>query len=175
MIATLRRLCAAVTIRAVTARALRANITTLVYAVHDGRVLLLLRRKQPNLGLWSPPGGKLEPGETPLDCAVRELHEETGLDATTAELVAVVSEMDAIRRDTWLTFVVRVGVSSDTPLVGSSEGDPSWVPFGDVASLPAPPADALILAAVLDRTSGVAFLNVRLTDGVLESVTRTQG
>lgn len=46
----------------------------------DGRVLLL-RWKDPVAGrvYWEPPGGGLDPGETPLDAARRELFEETGL------------------------------------------------------------------------------------------------
>jgi ADP-ribose pyrophosphatase YjhB (NUDIX family) len=43
------------------------RITTLVYAFdRDERLLLLQRQREPNRGLWSPPGGKIDPGETPL-------------------------------------------------------------------------------------------------------------
>jgi 8-oxo-dGTP diphosphatase len=44
-----------------------------------GEHLLMLRAKPPNLGVWSPIGGKLEmgTGESPFECAVRETREET--------------------------------------------------------------------------------------------------
>lgn len=44
-----------------------------------GRVLLIRRGTEPGLGLWSVPGGRVEPGESPEAAAVREVAEETGL------------------------------------------------------------------------------------------------
>ena len=48
---------------------------------HAEKILLLKRKKSPNQGLWSPPGGKLNMniGESPYECAVREAKEETGM------------------------------------------------------------------------------------------------
>jgi 8-oxo-dGTP diphosphatase len=49
--------------------------------VHDarGRLLLIRRGHAPSAGLWSVPGGRLEPGETEVQAVVREVAEETGL------------------------------------------------------------------------------------------------
>ena len=58
--------------------ALPYNISTLLYCFNEHEeVLLLERRKEPNLGLWSPCGGKLktETGESPYACACREAAE----------------------------------------------------------------------------------------------------
>ena len=52
------------------------------YLVRDGRTLLHKHRK---LGLWLPPGGHVEPGETPDEAVRREVREETGLEAEFAE------------------------------------------------------------------------------------------
>ena len=45
------------------------KVTTLVYALRDGQVLMMHRRKQPNLGQWTAPGGKVELHESPTECA----------------------------------------------------------------------------------------------------------
>ena len=49
--------------------------------LRDGRLLLLLRRKAPEAGCWSIPGGKVEFGETCAHAVLRELSEETGFSA----------------------------------------------------------------------------------------------
>src|SRR5262245_18487700 len=57
----------------------------------DGPEVLLIRRgKAPRMGEWSIPGGRLEPGETVREAAIREVHEETGLTVTDLRLIDVV-------------------------------------------------------------------------------------
>ena len=51
---------------------------TLIFLMRGGEVLMLHRRNPPNQGQWNGVGGRLEPGETPLAGALREVHEETG-------------------------------------------------------------------------------------------------
>lgn len=56
--------------------AARRAFSVAVYARRRGEVLVIQHRR---LGTWLPIGGELEPGETPLEAAVRELREESGL------------------------------------------------------------------------------------------------
>ena len=59
--------------------------TTLCYLEQDGRYLMLHRVKKEhdeNKDKWIGIGGKFEPGESPEDCALREVREETGLTLT---------------------------------------------------------------------------------------------
>jgi ADP-ribose pyrophosphatase YjhB (NUDIX family) len=52
-----------------------------------GRLLLVQRANDPGRGLWSVPGGRVEPGEDDAAALVREMREETGLRVTPDELV----------------------------------------------------------------------------------------
>jgi mutator protein MutT len=64
--------------------------------VHEGRVLLIRRGKEPLRGRWVVPGGTVELGETLEDALVREMQEETGL---LVEPVEVLTVFDRIRRE----------------------------------------------------------------------------
>ena len=52
-----------------------------------GRLLLVQRANEPGRGLWSVPGGRVEPGEDDAAALVREMREETGLEVTPDVLV----------------------------------------------------------------------------------------
>jgi len=67
-----------------------------VVLIENGKVLLVRRGQPPRAGEWSLPGGKQILGETARECALRELNEETGLEA---EIVGLVDVIDALFRD----------------------------------------------------------------------------
>lgn len=75
-------------------------------------VLLIRRGRAPLNGQWSIPGGRQEWGETTRECALRELKEETGLEA---EILGLVDVVDAIYQDegksyhfTFIDFAARL-------------------------------------------------------------------
>jgi 8-oxo-dGTP diphosphatase len=53
--------------------------TTLVFLRHEGKILLALKKRGFGHGKWNGTGGKLEPGELPLQAAIRETEEEIGV------------------------------------------------------------------------------------------------
>lgn len=74
----------------------RPVVGCLAVVTRGDKVLLAQRSKPPGIGKWGFPGGHLEMGETVGECAVRELREETGIDADT---VRVLTAFDFIARD----------------------------------------------------------------------------
>ena len=64
--------------------------------IHEGRVLLVKRGKEPLRGRWVVPGGTVEAGETLQEALVREVREETGLTVAPREVVTV---FDLIERE----------------------------------------------------------------------------
>ncbi len=89
------------------------KISTLLYCFNEqDQVLLMERAQEPNLGLWSPCGGKLqtEIGESPYACACREAGEELGLTISPADLhlAAIVSEHGYLGQSHWLMFLFEI-------------------------------------------------------------------
>lgn len=120
-----------------------------------GDHLLLLRAKPPNLGAWSPIGGKLEmsTGESPFECAVRETHEETGFKITTADLhlFAMIAEKAYEGQSHWLLFLFRCrrpipGLPPDI-----KEGRFGFFPRTRIDALPLPETDRTALWPIYDR------------------------
>jgi 8-oxo-dGTP diphosphatase len=69
--------------------------------IHDAEthhVLLLKRDRPPNAGLWTAPGGKMELGESPIECCLREIKEETHLTLQDPQLRAIVTVYDSAWR-----------------------------------------------------------------------------
>lgn len=61
-----------------------------VVCLRGDDVLLIRRGTPPRQGEWSLPGGRIEPGERAIDAALRELREETGVEAEITGLIDVV-------------------------------------------------------------------------------------
>lgn len=86
------------------------KISALVFVRNaEGDHLLIERRKAPNLGCWSPIGGKLDmqTGESPYECARREVGEEIGLELADADLhcFGYIAEKSYEGTGHWLMFL----------------------------------------------------------------------
>lgn len=121
----------------------------------DGRILLLRRNKAPNLGLCSPVGGKLdvESGESPAQCAQREIREEAGIDVPIdrLHLIGLVSEQAFEGRGHWLMFVYRVLGPVQVPAQDIREGRLDWFHSHQLAGLPLPETDREIIWPLMNR------------------------
>lgn len=93
--------------------AFKYQISCLLYAFNSRDETLLQRRtRPPNAGLWSPCGGKLrvDIGESPYACAIREAKEEIGVSLTAQDLrlTGIVSEAARGSGAHWLLFLFEL-------------------------------------------------------------------
>lgn len=104
--------------------------------VHDdaGRLLLVRRRNPPSAGLWSLPGGRVEPGEGDADAVVRELAEETGLDVEPQALVGVVRR-PAPDGSTYVIRDYACAVRGGTLVAADDALDVTWASRADLDAL----------------------------------------
>ena len=141
--------------------------TSLCYIENHGRYLMMHRIKKTideNKDKWIGVGGKFEAGESPEDCAVREIREETGLCFDPHELrfrgiVTFVS-------DDWGTEYMHLfTASADEEKLSSlrmekdTEGLLEWVPISDVIRLPIWEGDRIFLRLLGDN---VPFFSLKL-------------
>ena len=72
------------------------QLAALCYILHEGRLLLIRKKRGPGAGKINGPGGKVDPGESMLDAAVRETQEEVGV---TQRLLGQLAHGDVLVRD----------------------------------------------------------------------------
>jgi len=95
-------------------------------------------------GKWNGLGGKFEPGETPEECAIRELLEESGLHVTNPELRGMLTFPAFDGVDDWYAFVF-VAREFTGELIDSPEGDLAWIDDDKVLDLNLWPGDKIFI------------------------------
>jgi len=99
-----------------------------------GRVLLVERGKPPSRGLWSIPGGKLEPRETLAQAVAREVREETGLIVEVGTLACVLERFGDDYHFVLLDYFARV--TGGQLAAGSDARAAQFVDADQLAALP---------------------------------------
>jgi len=122
------------------------TLSTLLYCFNErDEALLLERRKNPNRGLWSPPGGKIETatGESPHACACREAREEIGLTIRPADLhlTGMISEHGYEGQRHWLMFLFELKPTLSALPPPHAEGRFGFFPAAALGRLPMPRTD----------------------------------
>ncbi len=112
----------------------------------QGRLLLIRRGHEPGAGLWSLPGGRVEPGETDAEALVREMREETGLVVRAGRLLG------SLRRPAGDGDVLDIRdyaatITGGTLNPGDDAADARWVDARDFGSLPVTEGLTEILAS----------------------------
>lgn len=147
--------------------------TTLCYIENNGRYLMLYRNRKPddpNEGKWLGIGGKIEAAETPDECNLREVYEETGLRLRSFVFHGVIE----FRSDTWDDEDMYLYSSSDFipadeeaaavfsetgeyELPECDEGELCWVPEDRLLALPMWEGDRAFVGELLKGKKDIAF------------------
>ncbi len=121
----------------------------------DGQVLLVERGKPPRSGVWSLPGGKVEPGERAIEAARREVMEETGI---TAEIDGLVDVHDVIVRDATGTLTAHYVLSvfygrwiAGEPVAASDAAAAAFYDVGAIEGLATTPGARDIIRRAAER------------------------
>lgn len=105
------------------------KLATLCYLRQNGRTLMIHRVKREgdmHRGKWNGLGGKFEPGETPEECVVREVREESGLLIVDPCLKGFLTFPDFAHNEDWYAFVF-VASRFEGELIDPAEGYLEWI------------------------------------------------
>lgn len=138
------------------------KITTLCYIENCGRTLMLHRTKKKNdqnAGKWIGVGGHLENGESPEDCLIREVMEETGLTLDTYTFRGIVTFVLGDETEYMCLYTAR---TSSDELALCNEGELCWIENDKLDSLPMWEGDRIFFDLI---RRGEPFFSLKLCYG----------
>ncbi|MEM6430571.1 MAG: 8-oxo-dGTP diphosphatase [Deinococcota bacterium] len=134
------------------------KLATLAYVRrnHNGTPqTLMLHKQRPDdyhQGKWNGLGGKFEAGESPEDCLIREVFEESGLTVVRASLRGFITFPDFDGQDDWYTFVYTIEETTGE-LRASAEGDLEWIDDNELLNLNLWEGDRIFIPWLYDDLS----------------------
>jgi 8-oxo-dGTP diphosphatase len=127
------------------------GVGAIVLRRRNGRVevLLVRRRYEPHSGMWSFPGGHVEPGEPVLEAARRELLEETGIEAEPVGILHVhelVARGRGGRRSHYVLLDVLFNYKGGEPRASSDALEAAFIPLDEAGRLNLTPGARTVLS-----------------------------
>jgi 8-oxo-dGTP diphosphatase len=130
------------------------KLATLCYVRQAGKTLMLHRVKKENdmhEGKWNGLGGKFDQGESPEDCVIREVFEESGLQIRNPQLKGFLTFPQFSKEHDWYVFVFEAHEYSGELLADSPEGHLEWIPDEQLLDLNLWDGDRYFLRWMLDK------------------------
>ncbi len=139
---------------------MKSNLTTLCYIEHDDQYLMLHRVKKEhdvNKDKWIGIGGHFEADESPEECLLREVLDETGLQLTSWRLRGIITFLC----DHWQTEYMFLYTADcyQGELTDCDEGELKWIPKKDVCHLPIWEGDKIFFRLIEEEA---AFFSLKL-------------
>ena len=131
---------------------MKTVLTTLCYIERDGKYLMLHRNKKENdinEGKWIGVGGKFEFGETPEECMVREVMEETGLTVNAYTYRGLVTFVQEGVECEYMHLFTATEFSGE--ITDCNEGELRWIDIKDVPGLELWEGDRYFIDLILDN------------------------
>lgn len=114
------------------------KLATLCYIFKDSKVLMINRNKRKDdmhFGKWNGLGGKFNPNETPEECVIREVYEESGLKIKNPKLKGFLTFPAFDDEEDWYVFVF-IAKDFEGKLSPSEEGSLEWIDWDKITELP---------------------------------------
>ena len=148
--------------------------TTLCYIRKNNQILMLHRTKKEkdiNEGKWIGVGGKFEQDETPEECLLREVKDETGLTLTDYKLRAVITFISNKWMTEYMYLFTADGFEGD--IKECDEGDLKWVDKDKLFDLNLWEGDRIFLKKLIEDEKFFTLKLVYEEDDLVESVLKT--
>lgn len=151
------------------------NLTTLCYIEREDSYLMMHRvkkEKDMNKDKWIGVGGHFEEGESPEECLIREVREETGLELTNWKLRGIITFVTDVYEPEYMFLYTADGYTGE--ISDCDEGTLEWVKKSDVYDLPIWEGDKVFFRLLEEREEffslKLRYESEKLVEAVLDGV-----
>lgn len=149
---------------------MKSNLTTLCYLERDGKWLMLHRdakKNDVNEGKWIGVGGHFEQNESPEECLIREVKEETGYTLESWKFCGIVTFVDGDFSE-YMHIFTSDKFSNDE--INCTEGTLKWIPIDEVESLNLWEGDRIFLKLIKNKNPFFSLKLVYKNGNLVEKI-----